>query len=421
MSEKDLPRVRWELGQILRPEHLEAQEASLIGDVITRHHLLGLPQHGFARVSWNEERLTSAGQLVLRELLAVLPSGQLVRLGANARLQGEALDLSASGSTRVEVFCSIVPPSEDGPPFTSGPATTVKRHVLPLRLSAGAPAPDALESLKLAVFVKEGFNAWRPSLEDLPPLLTVGGTPFLGQMLVETESRLLSLRDKLARELSISFLGGDSIANVKSALRAIYGFLALMRDLEEGVDRHPYHLFQALRDVYFEIYFYQGVQADIGPDLAVEPYRHDQLGRGLGRLVKAIEKVAAKEWGRAHLAPFARQDDRFELNPIPLGARAAHEVYLVVQKPRVGFAFDIDRVKLSASSRVNTMHRLALVGIPMEGVPVPPFAQQFGPEVEYFRIRAGKEWQHAVDEGSLSFYVLEGFENLRVSLGWRET
>jgi type VI secretion system protein ImpJ len=61
-------------------------------------------------------------------------------------------------------------------------------------------------------------------------------------------------------------------------------------------------------------------------------------------------------------------------------------------------------LKLACLSRLPLVHRLALQGVGLKKVDQPSFQHSFGPEVDFFRVVEGEEWDHALRELSLAFY-----------------
>ena len=45
----------------------------------------------------------------------------------------------------------------------------------------------------------------------------------------------------------------------------------------------------------------------------------------------------------------------------------------------------------------------------------------FGPEVDFYRMNPGDEWDHALREDGLAFYALPALERVQVSLFWRHS
>jgi type VI secretion system protein ImpJ len=87
MTTYKLAPVRWELGQILLPEHFTTLHTSLLAELRARAAVAGLPAYGVAELSWHDKALEQ-GQLILQSLTAVLPSGLLINVPGSGTLEG---------------------------------------------------------------------------------------------------------------------------------------------------------------------------------------------------------------------------------------------------------------------------------------------------------------------------------------------
>ena len=118
MATYKLAPVRWELGQILLPEHF----STLI-----------------AELTWHDRALEQ-GQLQIQSLTAVLPSGLLIHVPGSGTLEG--LSLKATGVPKVKVYLHVLdePASALGNPLYASEPKTVRRQVLSLRLSTTSVA-----------------------------------------------------------------------------------------------------------------------------------------------------------------------------------------------------------------------------------------------------------------------------------------
>jgi type VI secretion system protein ImpJ len=75
---------------------------------------------------------------------------------------------------------------------------------------------------------------------------------------------------------------------------------------------------------------------------------------------------------------------------------------------------------VSSPSRLPVVRRLALRGIPYQHVPRPGFPHAFGPEISWYRLSLGDEWQYAVRDNGIAFYVTPALQGTKVFLFWRK-
>ena len=62
---------------------------------------------------------------------------------------------------------------------------------------------------------------------------------------------------------------------------------------------------------------------------------------------------------------------------------------------------------------------MALQGIPFKKVVRPPFQHSFGAEVEFYLIREGEEWDHALNDMRLAFYDRPELKDTDFYIYWR--
>lgn len=409
-----LARIDWKMGQTLLPEHFFAQEQALISDVAARLALLGLPMHGIGHLSWNDAILDQ-GILSIAKMSAVLPIGHYIQIPGNAR--ASSFNLNATGATRALIYLHLTSdrlPCEDG--SRDGPdGERLERYAHQLVLSTEQVQRNAIYTMKLAEFRKSVGGSWTLSPSYVPPLLQVGTSPFLEPLLFQLTRSLTVFQEKLQEEIAASYLGGEGLAGAKTCLKATYVFQRLLVNLSMQVHVHPYQLYEALKVFYAEVCVYQNRT----PEDITSAYRHDDLARTLGRAAEPLLEHLQLQRGKAPYAPFEQRDGLFLLAELPDEARQASDVFLLIQKPRIGDTVPIEALKLAARSRVAAVHKLSLVGIPLRRIARPPFQHEFGSEVEFFQLGLGEEWDLALREGALAFYETPGVASAKAFLYWR--
>ncbi len=410
-----LARIDWKMGQTLLPEHFLAQEDSLIADVATRFSLLGAPFYGVGRLKWNES-LLEQGILSVAKLTLVLPTGPLLQIPGNARVQ--SFNLNATGSTTANIYLHLTGeriPTDDEDETAAG--DPLERYSHGVVLSSEQVQRGALFTMKLAEFEKGAEGSWGLSPKFIPPLLRVGTSPFLRDSLEALAQALALFQEKLQENIAASYLGGEGLAGAKTCLKALYTFQRLLANLRGQVHVHPYVLSEALRVFYAEVCVYQ----ERTPEDITSAYRHDDLAGTFGKVIAPLLEHLRLQKGKAPYTPFEQRDGLFLLEELPPEARGAMEVFLLLQKPRVGEALRVDSLKLASRMRLPNVHKLSLIGIPIKAIERPPFQHQFGPEVDFFQLSFGDEWDKALGEGSLAFYETPGLAGAKAFLFWRRS
>jgi type VI secretion system protein ImpJ len=194
----------------------------------------------------------------------------------------------------------------------------------------------------------------------------------------------------------------------------VQSLLARLDDLDQGIGSHPFVLYRALRELYFDVCVFVEVGAAVPP-----PYRHDDPSGCFA----ALTALFAERLGpatRTTETPFVRQSKPpvYLLPEVPEAARQASEVYLLVRGAGTDPA-TIESLKLAALGRLPLLHSRVLQGVPIHHLPDPPFPHAFAPEVGFYLLGRNAEWQLAVREGTLAFHAAPVLETCQVSLFWR--
>lgn len=407
-------RVRWFLGQSLLPEHLTSNEQSLSSESHLRAWLHGLPDYGVARLRWNEELLKD-GVLSLTALTAVLRDGTLIDVPRNAATQ--PLTLAVTAAARVPVYLHVLEQTESaaGNALYTDDPKIVQRVMRRVQLAITEKLDRSTAAFKLAEFERRVDGQWRLYRDYLPPLLQVGDTPFLGEQLQELERALTTLEPKLLAQLQDTFLRLERLAAIRSTLSHIYQVGSLLSDLQHGVGRHPYELFQLLRTFYFDLCSFH----EVLPEESQLPYSHAEISRTFTRLFQLLgPRLQLTSIHHSH-TKFAHQNGLFSLSSMPEVAKSAQEVYLLIQRQNIHEHVDMGDVKLSATSRLALVHRLVLRGVPFVLQDRVHFQHAFGPEVDFYQITLNDEWGLAAREGSIAFYETPVLEKSAAYLFWR--
>jgi type VI secretion system protein ImpJ len=403
------------MGQTLLPEHLRAQEESLVADATLRFRSRGLPPYGIARLKWND-MLIAEGVLSIQALTMIMNSGLLLDVPANAA--ASPFNLNAPGAAVVPVYCHVMrddaPEAEPGEISSFHGDNVIARSIRQLILSFERTWQNALETIKLAEFEKDPDGIWRLSSDFIPPLLEVGASPFLKVELEELAQMLESFHYKLTQEIAASYLSGDSLLSAKSCLKEVLIFKRFLANLFSQIHCHPYYVVEELTKLYTEVCFYRNV----APESIATPYDHDRLAAAFKRLLASVQEQMHMVQKRATYLPFELRDGVYRI-ALPKEAREAKEVYLLVQKDQVNRAAPVKDLKMGCLSRLPLIHKLALQGIPFKKIDRPPFQHTFGPEVDIFQILSGEEWDHALRELSAAFYSSPRIADTRFYFFWR--
>jgi type VI secretion system protein ImpJ len=398
------------MGQTLLPDHFEAQEEALLQESALRFRLHGLPAYGIASLRWNETLLRE-GVVSIPSATLVMPSGQLLDVPDNARITSLNLNMSASPAVTVYLHLLQAPasPRDDQP---EGDGAAIPRAVHQLVLSSDQSIPDAVSTLRLAELRKLPEGTWQAASSYLPPLLLVGTSPFLHAELDELRAALEAFQHQVLMD-SASYLSGSSLAMVKQCLKSVHRLRRLLANVQAQVHLHPYHLYEALKEFYVEVCFYR----DSAPRHVEDPYAHEQLAGCFQRVLGPLFEQMRTAQKHAPYAPFVLRDGVYRL-ALPSATQRARELYVLIQKSQAQRAVALDEFKLASPNRLLQTHRLSLPGIGLERADRPVLAHSFGPEVEFFHVQRGEEWDHAARDGAIAFYARPELRDLEFYLYW---
>lgn len=413
MQGNKLARVHWRMGQTLLPSHFVAQEDSLLANLGLRFSLTGLPNYGLARLRWNES-LLAEGILNIQSLTVVLPGGELIDIPGNATTT--PFNMNETGQARLSIFFHLMGEKEldDGGSSSDG---AVRRKVFEVALNSEESLSAAKQTFGLADFNKDLEGNWALSPDYVPALVQMGTTPFLMPLIEELDKQLENFHFKLAQQIAASHLSGESLSSSKKILHAVYTMQSFLQDLQGQVRFHPYFAFAAIKAFYLELCFFQNVT----PEHVKTGYQHGDLASCFQALSEPTIQMLKQVKADNPYIPFEFKGESFRISRLPEKVSSAAQVFLLVQKERVGDKIAIDAIKLASIARLPTVHQLSLGGVPLEKIARPPFQHSFGPEVEFYRIVGGEEWDYALRDMTLAFYALTEHKGLKAYIYWRES
>ena len=345
----------------------------------------------------------------------MLPEGAIISVPGNAIL--EPLSLSATAATKLPVYLHITdePLGTEGNRVYDGDPRVVERVLYRAHLSISDNHDHTIGSIKLGEFEKGANGTWRLTAAYIPPLLHVGTTPYLLETLADLEERMKNLEPQMVGQLQDTFLRPDRLQAIRLCLSEMYLCLSTLADLRFKVPLHPHTLFAALRRLLHALCTFH----EVIPDQAALPYRHDDLGRCFAELFQELTRHLRPVYTRSTHLRILKSNGLFSLSGLPEEVKNSQEVYLLIQRPTLHERIDITEIKVSCTSRLALVHRLVLRGVPFKRIERPPFQHTFGPEVDFYQLQGGEEWNHVMREASIAFYVHPVLEKANAFLFWR--
>jgi len=403
--------VHWHLGQALLPEHFQAAEQALRGELDLRLRMQAAPAWGLGSLQWDDFQL-SKGIVVIEEMTLLLRSGALVDIPGNtAPVSLSLVDVDVTGASvylhlQAEHRIARVGERE----ATGEGIQRIQQQVTP---SIEPYVDGAVESFKLAELDCDPGGRWSLRSDYLPPLLRIGDSPFFADQMRKARDVTETVKQALARDIREQFLSTEIQASARQCLRGVLSFQHLLSDFAQGIYPHPYDFFRALRALYTEVCVYHG--ADPGPDIV---YRHETPAECFGALLSGLWERAKAPREAAPYIPFVQQGGVLEC-ALAGEITRARDVYFLIQKPQVSARLDLSGMKLASPSRLHTVYERALRGVPFERIESPPFHHGLSANVEFFALSPGREWDHAVREAKLMLFDVPELASCRIYLYWR--
>lgn len=411
-----LSRVLWSMGQALLPAHLRELEISLLSDSASRFTIQQqAPSYGYSSLRWNNN-LLNEGILALETMTLVLKSGLLLELKVNSTIK--PLNLNLSGKNILKVYLHIQKIEENN--TDKSRQYIIKRDNVDcwmwnIELSIEQDHADAIESFSLAEFEKFPDGVWSFSKNYIPPLISLGKkVPFLKDELMTLVNKLEFYCHHINQEIAIIYLSGLDLINAKQCLKSVIKMQLFLTNLFCEISPHPYQVYEILKNFYIDLCFYHNEE----PKHFLMPYSHENLSDVFNEILIPLEKQLKLNQGRSPYLAFIMLDGILKAI-FPKEVREAKSVYLLVQKNDITTVFSFDNFKIASVSRLPIVHKFYLQGIPCKHLERPPFQHSFGPEVDIFELTAGEEWDHALSELSIGFYVNTQLMNAKYFLYWR--
>ncbi|MEM7449102.1 MAG: type VI secretion system baseplate subunit TssK [Myxococcota bacterium] len=392
-----LGRVKWSLGQVLRPEHFESLAEDLATEARTLGRLAsGPPPTGFAALTWSESALQNEGLLRLQSLATLFPSGELAVRGENAEVEGFTFNLNDRDETAVRLFL-----------FRLRQTTAVSKSVEHiwhrLVISAEEDLPGTAERMFLGEFRQDAEGRWLPQLCSMPSMLSTVHSSHLQELLHRVRARIEQLQVRLSQEVAVEYLGGAQQMSVRNCLSAVLRAVGLLNDLQAGVDVPPHVLFSELRALFIACYLHQGSWQETTPEMATAPYLHQTPGPGFEKLVLGLENLTGRDWTRLIHAHFEQREGWYVLDELPAEAKQVEQIYLVLRKRDPQAPVDIAKLRMGCASRMPVLHRLALRGVGLRSIEAPGFVVNLDRGSELYLVEDSEEWTVALREGNVAF------------------
>ena len=414
---QELARVCWELGQTLLPEHLISQEISQLKDTSYRFDFSGKPFYGAAAVKWNETLLAAKSVFVLSEFSYVFPSGLLIVLNENATLEPEEGNqvlfpeetdpesISQKGS--VAVYVHILEEKKELPPvkFSKEVKKNMYRIVLSTTAEINLVSPPSggelyrwIDSCKLAEFKYSKRKNWILDTSYIPPLLQIGRTPFLRDMLHDIERILQNNLENLKSSFEKKKADKTRDSFEAFLLARLYSVIQLIHNVQTEVPMHPYDILNELQQLYREMLLFQG---EI-PGIPLLLYKHRNIGECFNQIYRLISDMVYHDDQLYQILTFQLANGIYSVD-LPADAVSCSAAFIVKAKETAEHWEPQDLPLFAARRQLIEMCAHTIPGLSLAEEESGEINRQFAFEVDCYRIKDGEEWEKVVAEKSCGY------------------
>lgn len=411
---QQLKRVGWHIGQPLLPNHLIAQEDSLLAHANFFLHAQGIPYSGVGSLKW-DDTLLSQGVVSITHCCLVFPSGEVVDVPENGKIS--SFDMNTLGQNHVTLYCHLLKETTEEDVYGEGleEEEKITYSIYQLVLSPESHLFSAKVSMKLAEFERDVESRWKLSENFVPPLFSTNGHPFLTAKL----SRIRTIIEGFQKELELESATGkyfeQRTLETKLCLVEVTKLRQFLLNLDKGVITHPYYLYEQLTYFLTSLTF---MYVDYG-EYSVIPYQHDKLALLFKKIVEHLIKCLKPKSERLASLPFEKKENCYVSERLPQDIYDAKEIFFIVQQVDSKVKQPIQGLKLASYSRLFNVHRFALTGIVLLRLESAPFNNNFSKYAQVYRVEKDTEWDHALAEGKVAFSEQKDGSDLQAFFYWR--
>jgi type VI secretion system protein ImpJ len=411
---KQLKRVGWQVGQALLPNHLIAQEDSLLAHLDFYMKNQGVPFYGISQLKW-DDTLLFQGVVSISKLIAVFPTGEVVDVPENGKIG--VFDLNKVGKNQVALYLHLLKEFVDQEVFFDAQEEEkVNFSIYQLALSTDGHQSSTKTSFKLAEFEKDVENKWKLSESFAPPLISINDHPFLLSKLFRIRTIIEGFQKELEQEAATGKLFEQRTIETKMCLIEVAKLKRFLLNTDRNALTHPFYLYEYLSQFLDTLAF---IYVDHS-DLSLIPYQHEKLSPLFAKLIEFLVQYLKPKSETLSSLQFEKRETCYVSEPLPRELGEVAEIYFIVQPIDQKAKLSLEGLKLASYTRLANIVRFALTGIALLRLEAAPFNNNFSKSATIYRIEKDLEWEHALSEGRVAFSLQEIMkEELRAFLYWR--
>ncbi len=385
----------WKTGQLLLPEHFKVSEGMAVSSATKPAQLQGLGGYGFADLRWDAS-LLEMGVLKFTSLKLVDLQGHYFALNENLTITN--CSLAEVVDTSGVLWLNI---SEGEPKEIEVNGQTIEVVCFKGALSLEESGHGNFPSLPLGSVSLSPSGAWCVEPYKHTPLLSFKNNYFWSFYQSQIESILLCV-DQRIKDDQLNSVSPVKHMMSQSLMLTRFQLENEMMTIDQGGAGVPREIFRSLYQFYanYSLYLGESPQKDL-------IYKHDKGCACFDDLIHALNVMSKYEVKEKSLLSFVRGSRYFQLEDIPKQILASTRVYLLAQYAKED-VIDMMHNKVASVERLPLIHQNALSGIGIEKETSGKFSYLFDSSTTVYKIQPGREWDHAVKDGSLGLCYYEG-------------
>ena len=431
MSQGRLNAIAWSEGMFLRPHHF--QHHDVFADARLQYHLRAIdPFHWGVRSFELDEDALSDGRIVVLQLDAVLPGGQVVRYpNGNASVQTREFD-SEIQNLGLHIGVRNLRPNEPNSARSEEGVRDARMWVrteeLPDLARGGMTAPvevgdwnvrlffdgeeediELHENLKLGEIMATGELSAPFALSPrcAPPLLSLQGFPPLFDEVAKITSQIAAkVRVVAGRTETVSTLDLPRMWMRYTLAR----MTPVLRHLLSTGETRPFDLYTAMVETAGALAAFREMEA-----VELPLYRHDDLSGCFGELITfldaQLEETLPVRFKEFELG-FDKERKHYATKELNTETADGRNSFFLGVKPPPNIEIDElttllhEQAKASSITGVKTLEMLNRAGLKLEKLPGAPTEIAARAGYEYFKIdTGGPQWKRVKEDFSFAVSV----------------
>jgi len=435
---KDVYKVVWSEGLFLKPHHFQQSDKYFENVLLERIRKTTTFGWGISKISIDEEGVKN-GSFMLYELEGIMPDGTLLDIGSSdpvpeSRSFEEVFSpttdsiyvfLTIPDFNRNTAFCNLDGTSKKMTKYKKDAVKVLDENTLKdeeilsiavknIRVSFSGESLDGFSHIKIAKITRSETSNYIISEEYIPPVLNIRASDKLRKMLRGIIENMSSRSTDLSEKQESVNANSNNISKSFLFLKTINSFIPVLNHLSHTENTHPEKLYITMVQVLGELMTFLKEHPRELPQ-----YDHLNLFDTFNSVVKKLEYTFRNISFTSNSIniPLRHMEGSLdiylgELENIDISLLGDGKLFLGVGGNVMG-ATTIEvnhekKLKVSTESEIYKIIRLALPGIKLDHIAVPPASFPAKTGYEYFKVESfGEMWESIKSSRSIAIHVPE--------------